>query len=168
MSPAPSSHLPNGSRLFLSITGRFCVDFSFCCIIKLLGDSLEQNICWSKTSFGPTNSWTSSGVRENWNQHLVNVLGGSMCMLRPRCCLSMLHRTCEHVHGGDRLSGMGMPNILHIPFYFKSRGVKKCPMPYMVQIELTYISMKIVVVNPNVDRQAIYWLQGGDLAVRNT
>ena len=34
------------------------VDISFCFIIKLLIDSLELTICWSKTSFHPTNSWT--------------------------------------------------------------------------------------------------------------
>ena len=36
---------------------RFCVHFSFCCIIKQLVDCLEQNICYNKTSFHPTNSW---------------------------------------------------------------------------------------------------------------
>ena len=35
----------------------------------------------------------------------------------------MLHRTCENVHGGVRLGGLGIPNILHMPFYFKGPGV---------------------------------------------
>ena len=42
-----------------------------------------------------------------------------MHMLRQRCALSMLHRTCENVHGGVRLGGLGMPNIMYRPFYFK-------------------------------------------------
>ena len=40
-------------------------------------------------------------------------------MLRQECSLSMLHRTCEKVHVGVRLGGLGMPNILSMPFYFK-------------------------------------------------
>ena len=36
-----------------------------------------------------------------------------MGMLRQGCSLSILHRTCEKVHGGVRLGGLGMPNILH-------------------------------------------------------
>ena len=55
-----------------------------------------------------------------------------MCMLRQGCSLSMLHRTCEKVHGGARWGGPGMPNILCMPFYFKARGVKKYPIPFMV------------------------------------
>ena len=42
-----------------------------------------------------------------------------MCMLRQGCSLNMLHRTCEKAHGGVRLGALGMPNILHMPFYFK-------------------------------------------------
>ena len=53
-------------------------------------------------------------------------------MLRQRCSLSMLHRTCEKVHGGVRLGGLGMPSILCMPFYFKPRGAKKYSIPYMV------------------------------------
>ena len=33
-----------------------------------------------------------------------------MCMLRPRCGLCMLHRTCEIVYGGVRLGVLSMPN----------------------------------------------------------
>ena len=50
---------------------------------------------------------------------------------------------------GVGLSGLGMPNgwcTLCIPIYFKSWGIKKYSVPYMVQIELTYIP-----VNPYVD-----------------
>ena len=54
-----------------------------------------------------------------------------MCMLRQGCSLSMLHRTCEKVHGGVRLDGLGMPNILCMPF-FKPRSVKKYSISYMV------------------------------------
>ena len=39
-----------------------------------------------------------------------------MSMLRQRCSLSMLHRSCEYVHGGVRLDGLGMLNILCMPF----------------------------------------------------
>ena len=55
-----------------------------------------------------------------------------MCMLRQGCSLSMLHRTCENVHGGVRLCGLGMPNILCMLFYFKPRGIKKYSIPFMV------------------------------------
>ena len=48
-----------------------------------------------------------------------------MYMLRQGCFLSMLLRTCEKVHGGIRLAGLGMPNILCIPFYFKPMDIKK-------------------------------------------
>ena len=71
-------------------------------------------------------------------------------MLRQGCSLSMLHRTCEKVHGGVRLCGWGMPNILHMPFCFKLKGVKKYSVPYMMQIELAYISIKSGVVISNV------------------
>ena len=53
----------------------FTKTVSWTCI-KLLVDSLEKNICWSKNSFHPTNSWTSSGLRENWN------LAPSICSRR--------------------------------------------------------------------------------------
>ena len=33
--------------------------------IKQFVDSLEQNIFCNKTSFHPTDSWTSSGLKEN-------------------------------------------------------------------------------------------------------
>ena len=39
-----------------------------------------------------------------------------MLMLRQGCSLSMLHRTFEKVHRGVRLAGLGMPNILCMPF----------------------------------------------------
>ena len=55
-----------------------------------------------------------------------------MYMLRQGCSLSMLHRTCEKLHGGVKLGGLSMPNIMHVPFYFKPRGIKKNPIPYMV------------------------------------
>ena len=44
-------------------------------------------------------------------------------MLRQGCSLSMLHRTCEKVHGGVRLSELNMPNILCMPFIL-SQGWK--------------------------------------------
>ena len=78
-----------------------------------------------------------------------------MCMLRQGCSLRMLHRTCENVHGVLGWVGLGMPNILHLPFYFKPRGIKKYSIPYMVQIELTYIFIKGGVVNSNVDGSLI-------------
>ena len=55
-----------------------------------------------------------------------------MHMLRQWWSLSMPHRTCEKLHGGVRLGGLSMPNIIGMPFYFKSRGIKKNPVPYMV------------------------------------
>ena len=36
---------------------------------------------------------------------------------------------------------LSMPNALYMPFYFKARGVKENPVPYIVQIEVTYISV---------------------------
>ena len=41
-----------------------------------------------------------------------------MHMPRQGCSLNMLHRTCEKVHGGVRLVGMGILNMLHMPFLF--------------------------------------------------
>ena len=35
---------------------------------------------------------------------LIYVLGGSMHMLGQGCSLSMLHRTCEKLHGGVGLA----------------------------------------------------------------
>ena len=55
-----------------------------------------------------------------------------MYMLRQKCSLSMAHRTCEYVHGGVRLGGLGMPNIVCMPFYFKPRGIKKYSISHMV------------------------------------
>ena len=49
-----------------------------------------------------------------------------MCMLRQGCSLSMVHRTCENCQG-VRLGRLSMPNIMGMPFYFKSRGIKKNP-----------------------------------------
>ena len=65
-----------------------------------------------------------------------------MCMLRQWCSLSMLHRNCENVPRGVRLGRLSMPSgwcTLWIPIYFK---------PYMVQIELTYISIKCGILIP--------------------
>ena len=73
-----------------------------------------------------------------------------MCMLKQGCSLSMNHRTCENVHGDVRLGGLGMPNILNMPFYFKPRDITKYSILYMVQIGLTDISIKSGVVNSNV------------------
>ena len=55
-----------------------------------------------------------------------------MHMLRQGCSLSMLHRTCEKLHGDVRLGGLSTPNIMCMPFYFRPRGVKENPIPYMV------------------------------------
>ena len=65
-----------------------------------------------------------------------------MCMLRQGCSLSILHRTCENMHEGVGLCGLGMPNILHMPFYFRPRGIEKHSIPRMIQIELTCISVR--------------------------
>ena len=46
-------------------------------------------------------------------------------MLRQGCSLSMLHKANENMHGGVRLYRLGIPNILHMPFYFKPRGITK-------------------------------------------
>ena len=53
-------------------------------------------------------------------------------MLRQGCSLSMVHRTCENIHGGVSLCGLGMPSVLYMAFYFKPRGIKKYFIPYMV------------------------------------
>ena len=76
-------------------------------------------------------------------------------MLRQGYSLDMLQGTCETVHGGVRLGGLGTPNILHMPFHFKPRGIKKYSISYMVQIELIYISIKSGFVNSNVD--VLFW-----------
>ena len=73
-----------------------------------------------------------------------------MCMLRQGCSLSILHRTCENMHEGVGLCGLGMPNILYKPFYFKTRGIEKYCIPCMMQIELTCISIKIWIFDCNV------------------
>ena len=78
-----------------------------CCIIKWLVDSLEQNICWIKTSFHPSNSCISLGLRKNWNSVPYICSRVSMYMLRQGCSPSMLHRTCEKLDGGVRLGGLG-------------------------------------------------------------
>ena len=64
----------------------------------------------------------------------------------------MLHRTCEKLHGGVRLGGLSIPSILYMPLNFQPRGVKMYSLPYMVQIELTYISIKCGAFN-----SSIYW-----------
>ena len=43
-----------------------------------------------------------------------------------------------------------MPNCLCMPFYYKPRSVKDNPVPYLVQIELTYISILFCIIDPNV------------------
>ena len=76
-----------------------------------------------------------------------------MCKLRQRCSQSMLQRTCEYMHGSVRLGELGMSNgwcTLYMPFYFKPWGIKKYSIPYMMQIELTYISIESGVVNRGV------------------
>ena len=78
-----------------------------------------------------------------------------MYMLSQRCSLSMVHRICEYVPGGVRLGGLDMSKILCMPSYLKSRGVKKYPIPFMVQIELAYISIKSEVVHPNIDSREL-------------
>ena len=49
-----------------------------------------------------------------------------MHMLRQGCSLNMPHRACEKLHGGIRLGGLSMPNILHM---LMARGVKEDPIP---------------------------------------
>ena len=73
-----------------------------------------------------------------------------MCMLRQGCFLSMLHRTCEKLHEGVRLGGLGMSNTLDITSYFKPRCIKKYSIPYIMYIELSYISINGEVVNSNI------------------
>ena len=49
-----------------------------------------------------------------------------MCMLRQRCSLGMLHRTCENMHRDVGLGGMSIPIgwcTLHMPIYFKPWGM---------------------------------------------
>ena len=74
-----------------------------------------------------------------------------MCMLRQGCSLSMLHRTCKNMHGGVRLCGLGMPNILHMPFYFKPRGIKKYSIPMWCKLNLPIFLLKSWIVGSNVD-----------------
>ena len=111
---------------------RFCIGFSFCCINKQLVDSLEQNICCSKTRFKPTNSWTLSGLRENRNSTL------DICSRRfyvhAQTSVFSKHAPWNlwKVHEGVRLGGLGMLNISSMPFHFKPRGIKKYFIPYMV------------------------------------
>ena len=69
-------------------------------MIKQFVDSLEKNICCNKTSFHPTTVGLhqSSGLREKQSSvAYIYLLWGSMHMLRQRCSLSMLHRTCEKI-----------------------------------------------------------------------
>ena len=76
-----------------------------------------------------------------------------MCILRQWCSLSMLHRSCENMYGGVGFGGLSMLNgwcSLWMPIYFKPWGIEKYSVPYMVQIELTYISIKCGIVNPYV------------------
>ena len=55
-----------------------------------------------------------------------------MCILRQGCSLSMLHRTCEKVHGGVRLGGLRLPNIMYMPCYLNPGDINKYPIPYRV------------------------------------
>ena len=75
-------------------------------------------------------------------------------MLRQWHSLSMLYRTCEYMHRDVRFGGLSMPSgwcTLYMSIYFKSLGIKEYSVPCMVQIELTYISIKCGVVNLYVD-----------------
>ena len=59
-------------------------------------------------------------------------------MVRPRCGLSLLHGTCEIVHGGVRLGGTEHTQwgcTLCMPIYFESWGVQKYPLLYMMLIK---------------------------------
>ena len=80
--------------------------------IKQLVDSMEQNICWNKTSYHQTNNLTSSGIRENWNS--VPYLCSSRFYVHAETRVFSEHApyTLWKVHGGVRLGGLGMPNIL--------------------------------------------------------
>ena len=54
-------------------------------------------------------------------------------MVRQWCSLSMPCSTCEKLHGGVGLGGIEHAQYLaHVFFYFKSRGIKENPIPYMV------------------------------------
>ena len=116
---------------------------------KSLVDSLEQKLCWIKTSFHPT----IVGLHRVWGrneiEHLIYVLGGSIYMFRQWCSLSMSHRTCENMHGGVGLCGLSMPKgwcTLCMPIYFKPWVIKKHSVQYMVYIELTYVPIKCGIV----------------------
>ena len=70
------------ARRWRHYCGCFCVDFSFCCIIKQLVDSLEQNIgFWRQAFIQPT-----AGLHQVWGRTemlcLLWVLRGSMSMFR--------------------------------------------------------------------------------------
>ena len=54
-----------------------------------------------------------------------------MHMLRPRCGLSMFHRTSEIVHWGVKLRVLSMPNwgVLCACLFFKTWGIKKYLVP---------------------------------------
>ena len=41
-------------------------------------------------------------------------------------------RKVEYVHGAIRLGGLGMPNILHKPFYCKPWGIKNSVLSFRV------------------------------------
>ena len=41
-----------------------------------------------------------------------------MHIVRQGCSLSMLHKTCEKVHGGVMLGGLNMPQYLAHAFLF--------------------------------------------------
>ena len=53
-----------------------------------------------------------------------------MSMLRQGCSLGMFHRTCEKLHGGVRVGGLSMPNIMCMPFYFKPQGIFNISYPW--------------------------------------
>ena len=86
----------------------FCVDFSFCCIIKQLVDSLEQNIdCWRQAFIQPT-----AGLHQVWERtemlHLIWVLRGSISILR----------TCKNCTGK-----LGWPKCVGKLGWFKWVGI---------------------------------------------
>ena len=65
--------------------------------------------------------------------------------------MSKLHSTCENVHGVLGWVDWACSISCACLFPFKPRGIKKYSVPYMVQIELTYISIKSGVVNSNIN-----------------
>ena len=82
------------------------------------------------------------GLHQVWGkteiQWLINVLGGFMCMFSQGYSLSMLHRTCEYMQRCIRLVALSMPNIMHMPFYFKL-GVLRSTLSHIFGVNGTYL-----------------------------